>query len=298
MDGSLQAARPSHLAAADRTRLGAWYTPASLVASLIDHALVPVLDRVTPGQRLVIVDPACGTGNILRAVAAALEARGWSTEAAQACLYGLDIDAEALAICREHLPAASLIAADGQEYELAADVVVGNPPFLSQMRRRTARSTGGHGYADTAVLFLAHWCGQLKPTGRLAMVQPMSMLAAQDAGTLRRAITDRVTVQQIVAQTRTVFDAAVHTVVVIVDGSQPDASDLPHRSTWSHLIAEQFGMAVPMIDGTEPLLGSVAHATADFRDQFYGLVGSVSDTADGPPLITSGLIGVGTHRWG
>ncbi|MGE3328442.1 MAG: hypothetical protein AB7N61_23865, partial [Acidimicrobiia bacterium] len=41
-----------------------------------------------------------------------------------------------------------------------------------------------------------------------------------------------------------------------------------------------------------------AHATADFRDQFYGLVGSVSDTADGPPLITSGLIGVGTHRWG
>lgn len=298
MDGSLQAARPSHLAAADRTRLGAWYTPPALVDVLIEHALDPVLDRATPGQRLVIVDPACGTGNILRVAAAALERRGWSSEAAQQCLVGLDIDLEALAVSRCHLPAANLTVADGASYELAADVVVGNPPFLSQMRRRTARASGGHGYADTAAIFLAHWCGQLRPGGRLAMVQPMSMLAAHDAGVLRRAVTDRASVEQIIAQTRAVFDAAVHTVVVVVDASRPDASDLPHRPTWSHLIAGQFGAAVPDMSGNEPLLGSIANATADFRDQFYGLVGSVSDSGDGPPLITSGLIGVGTHRWG
>ena len=39
-----------------------------------------------------------------------------------------------------------------------------------------------------------------------------------------------------------------------------------------------------------PTLGDIATFTADFRDQYYGLVGAVSDDGDGPPLITSGLI--------
>jgi len=45
-------------------------------------------------------------------------------------------------------------------------------------------------------------------------------------------------------------------------------------------------------------LGDLAVVTADFRDQYYGLIGAVSDEGDGPWLVTSGLIDAGRCRWG
>jgi hypothetical protein len=47
-----------------------------------------------------------------------------------------------------------------------------------------------------------------------------------------------------------------------------------------------------------PVLGDIATFTSDFRDQYYGLVGAVADDADGPPLVTSGLIDRGVCLWG
>jgi hypothetical protein len=46
------------------------------------------------------------------------------------------------------------------------------------------------------------------------------------------------------------------------------------------------------------VLGDIATFSVDFRDQYYGLIGAVSDTSDGPPLITSGLIEPGRCLWG
>jgi len=47
-------------------------------------------------------------------------------------------------------------------------------------------------------------------------------------------------------------------------------------------------------------LGDLAEATADFRDQYYGLAGSVVDEAGGaaPRLVTSGLIDPARLHWG
>jgi hypothetical protein len=56
---------------------------------------------------------------------------------------------------------------------------------------------------------------------------------------------------------------------------------------------------VPAVDVTTgSVLGDIATATADFRDQYYGLIGAVSDDGQGPPLVTSGLIDVGASAWG
>jgi hypothetical protein len=62
---------------------------------------------------------------------------------------------------------------------------------------------------------------------------------------------------------------------------------------WSGLIADR-------VPGAHhgPVLGDVAAFTADFRDQYYGLVHAVSDDGTGPPLITSGLIEPGECWWG
>ena len=67
--------------------------------------------------------------------------------------------------------------------------------------------------------------------------------------------------------------------------------------TWSTLVADLVG--VPVLDVPNAArLASIASATADFRDQYYGLVGAVTDEGDGPPLITSGLIDPGVNGWG
>jgi hypothetical protein len=45
-------------------------------------------------------------------------------------------------------------------------------------------------------------------------------------------------------------------------------------------------------------LADLATATAGFRQQFYGLVPYVRDDADGPALVTTGLIDAGRCAWG
>ena len=46
------------------------------------------------------------------------------------------------------------------------------------------------------------------------------------------------------------------------------------------------------------MLGDVAAATADFRDQFYGVARVAGDAVDGPPLVTCGLIDPAWVPWG
>jgi hypothetical protein len=64
-------------------------------------------------------------------------------------------------------------------------------------------------------------------------------------------------------------------------------------SKWCGLIADTDAVAH---DGA--VLGDIAAFTADFRDQYYGLVGAVSDSTAGPPLITCGLIEPNECWWG
>ena len=50
--------------------------------------------------------------------------------------------------------------------------------------------------------------------------------------------------------------------------------------------------------GGDGRVADLASATAGFRQQFYGLVPFVSDDADGPALVTTGLIDAGRCAWG
>ena len=68
----------------------------------------------------------------------------------------------------------------------------------------------------------------------------------------------------------------------------------PNDAKWSRLISN----APDVAEVSGPVLGDVASVTADFRDQYYGLVGHVHDHGAGVPLITAGLIDIGAHQWG
>ena len=225
------------------------------------------------------------------------------------------------------------------------DVVLGNPPFLNQLRDSTATQTysanlqasrfGGliSAYSDAAYVFFALSCGAARADGgSIGLVQPESLLAADSASALRREISHGSSIQFLWVAGEKVFSADVLTCALAVrrgPASQsgtirravgrsfdplPDLemsmAEVAQMPTWGALIADGFG--VPQVRLSMPArLGDVLRATADFRDQYYGLVpfvieageshSSGVDSAKGTwlaPLITVGLIDPLHNRWG
>lgn len=222
------------------------------------------------------------------------------------------------------------------------DVVVGNPPFLGRLRRATApdarqaealrRRFGGAAgaYTDGAALFLLLATELARPDGgTVALVLPRAVLASRDCSGVRRDVLDRSVLRHLWVGGDGAFDADVAVCVPVlvlggvagpvqlwpqagadgpVDGASSSATaPAPHRDgrPWSDLLAAAAGLPDRLL-ATAGTLGDLATATADFRDQYYGLVGHVVDapevnaatTGARPRLVTAGLIDPAHLRWG
>lgn len=213
------------------------------------------------------------------------------------------------------------------------DVVIGNPPFLNQLSASTSRS-GDYareldvrfgdvvgGYADPAVIFLL-LSTQLARSdgGRISMIEPVSMLAARDAARIREAVLRHSRFEGIWLAMEKVFDAAVDVCapILVRDDDEPLATlwvgrsfgeatkakgPKPADNTWSSLLAAATGVPDVEIQGSGRTFGDEVRATADFRDQYYGLAPHVVDMRDGddsefPRLVTAGLIDPARNYWG
>ncbi|MCU0259626.1 MAG: N-6 DNA methylase [Ilumatobacteraceae bacterium] len=297
------------MAATESTRrarrdLGAWATPPELVELVVSAVVTPewVADRRAerPGRPIRLLDPACGDGRFLRAAADAVSAAG-----ATCRVTGIDVDEGAVGAARTLLRGhpAEVIHADALATEWPGgpfDLVVGNPPFLSQLDRRTTRGGssrhGGGPYADAAAEFLVLAVRSLSPGGRVGLVLPQSVLGSRDVAPVRAEVD---------ALSRRIwswwspdrwFDAEV---VVCALGFERRRSPVaPSAPTWSDVVTRAVGIPDPPVADADGVVGDRATIGANFRDEYYGLVGAVSDTADGPPLVTTGLIDPGRSRWG
>lgn len=276
---------PSRPAARTRKQLGAWYTPPSLVQAIVREA-------VLPGARSVL-DPACGDGRFLTATGLPEQT-------------GVDID-----------PTTPYLHDDSLQRDWGDqrfDVVVGNPPFLNQLATATTRGGrsrfGGGPYADAAAEFLALAVRLARPGGRVGLVLPQSLLAARDAAPIRAAVDDAAALRWMWWSDSLLFDASVRVWAGVWEvGGRPGRvrratgddfhplPSVPMPRHWSALITGATGPE-PEDDDGGLRLGDIATFTADFRDQYYGLVGAVGDDVDGPPLVTCGLIDPGRCRWG
>ena len=287
-----------------RKKLGLYYTPPDL-AELITERTLADIDHVGdwaewPRDRPVrVLDPACGDGRLLETIRVQLHLRGYSVE-----LLGCDVDAEALAQIRH--PRTRTIHGNALEHDWGDerfDIVIGNPPYLSQMASDTSRGGasrhGGGPYADVAAEFLALAVELADPThGRVSLVLPQSILASRDAGPIRDRVDELadhawswwVPEQQL-------FDADVN---VCVLGFRRPSTGPAGALAWTRVVTDE--LEIPALDPTwlttDGTIGDRAELNANFRDEYYALVPAVGDHDDGPPLVTSGLIDPLTCWWG
>jgi tRNA1(Val) A37 N6-methylase TrmN6 len=349
-DGGARALIDAHeraLPAADRRRLGVHYTPSSLADEVVDVALV-ALDRLPTS----VCDPSCGGGAFLLAVAERLVREGVDPADVWGRLSGMEIDPRSAQVAREALVAwagshgltrrsdeARIVVGDALAVsaghwpgvpEPGVDLVLGNPPFLSQLSRSTARSSeqraalerrfGKVGaYVDTAALFVRAGLDLLAPTGVLGMVQPQSFLSTRDTGTLRDGLlADADLVALWGSDQRRFADADVQVVVPVLrrraaegdvparrtdvrwEGRQPlryrTAAPVPGAS-WGAVLGTAMGIPeVPA--GTGAVVSSLATATAGFRDEYYALRDAATGLRDAATGLRDAATGSGDAATG
>lgn len=269
-------------------------------------------------------------------------------EIVERCVVGVDINPPAAERCARRLrdlaPGASprIMVADALRDGplLFGDerfgVVVGNPPYLNQLESATAASretarrvrewSGGvvRGYADSAAAFWLLSTMLLDAGGRCALVLPRSILSTRDAAPVRARVLEGASLDAIWFDDAPIFDASVRVCAPVIragakrsrverrlgEAFTPIASCAPaHESRWSRLLPD--ASSVPDVGRAARTLGEIAVATADFRDQHYGLEGFIleDDAARTrcsghqvercfPRLVTSGLIERDACVWG
>lgn len=318
-----------------RRRSGAVYTPTAVADVLVAWAL-----DASPCAHPVVCDPAVGGGAFLLAAAEALTRAGFDRTAAVGLLAGIDVDPVAAAAAQAVLALWSggtavplVVVADALapgRWPVVPDVVVGNPPFLTPLRRRAdegrRRRTGTAPapYVDGAALFLAEAVRQVATGGVVALVLPHSFLAARDAGPVRRDVLAAARLEALWVPDAPLFeDAAARVCTVVIGRDRPrrgplrrysgvpphplpvvdaDTDDLRRAPTWSHLLSDAVPSAVLEADGE---LGEWAEVRAGFREEYYGVApfvvddpGHELDPLRFPPLVTVGLIDPAVCRWG
>jgi hypothetical protein len=340
--------------AAVRAAAGAVFTPRATAEGLVRAAVAAAGGEGDgPGDGRVL-DPSVGGGAFSLALVRALVSRGATVRDAISRLEGSDTDPLAVAVTRAALGLWAVgqggrwVEADGvQEGDFLlpsgpaagpVQVVVGNPPFQSQLRgsgvrsperltalrRRFGAAVGP--YTDTAALFLLAALDRVAPHGSVVLVQPRSFLGAEGAAEVRRRVLDQGAVVGLWEPATRIFDAAVDVcaLVVVAGAAQPaqvsiwsdERLERPRtRKDAAHVLPAEGrqGRAVvvsargapppPMtLGGTGGCLGDRAAATAGFRDQFYGMAPCVEEAVGAedrrPRLVTSGLIDPGACGWG
>lgn len=329
-----------------RRRSGSFYTPSNVASVVVDWALGDWLH-----ESPVVCDPAVGGGAFLLAAANALLAVGLSPEEIVGqCLIGADLDPVAVAVTEAALALwcggkaiPRLLVADAltlheDDWPERPDVVVGNPPFLSQLSLATARTReeanaltlrfgeGMGGYADTAALFWVMTSRLVSPGGRVALVLPQSTLAARDSRGVREAVLEEMVPEVLWMPGQSLFGASVDVCITVVHkvadspatlrtytGVPPVLKhetniligELRDAPNWSHLVADALGVPLVKLASNGETLGDRWQVVADFRDEYYGVTPFVIDDPDNeldeqcfPRLVTVGLIDPARCRWG
>lgn len=259
--------RSSHARSLHMRTRGQVFTPpdmAALMAMLARWALENPSQREL-GSRSVILDPACGDGALLVALAEVLERTGLPEPSGPYQLVGVELESEFLRRCEQSLSrtAAPFTLHHGDalamRHALAGqcDVVIANPPYVAWQRiepeMRAPLLTGewqplkgrpNHAdqQPDLALFFLQLGLRALRPGGRLIYLLPPEWLSAPRVMAFRDALLESLTLEAVMtfAPGLRIFDgdaeasAQSGAMVLLARKSLPGPS---HTFPWMELTA-------------------------------------------------------------
>ena len=208
----------------------------------LEHTLAPDQSSAT----FRVLDPACGSGNFLAAVARRLVAYGKQAHFSQEqlstwlqqSLWGFDPDPVACLLAEMqvrtilaehdlspaflHVHQADGLAFPWHEQQECVDLFLANPPYLASKNNDLSlyQSAGGRGQVDSYLLFLDLALRVVRPEGWVGMVLPDALLARANATRERRLLLHETTIHAL-WHLSGVFPAYVGAVVLIAQKKAP-----------------------------------------------------------------------------
>lgn len=233
------------LAREDRRANGVYYTPPEVARLIALRTLDRLLTSLSPygrgggeGEKLRILDPACGAGELLLSAREALGSQPHE-------LFGIDLDPIAVATTRQRLSlggeaAERVRVADALEDNAfppgSFDIVIGNPPYVSIRELARQRSRAGiqklkeryctaRGNFDLYVLFIERALEWLRPGGRCGMIVPNKWATLDYARACRELLLEQATIEEVIdlSEHRVFRQASVYPHVLIFS-KQPAAA--------------------------------------------------------------------------
>ena len=311
----------------DHRTNGAVFTPYDVAEELVREVGIEAQDTVC--------DPSVGPGVFLLAVAEHKFRQGEAVRSIIESLRGIDIDPVTVEVARttlqlwalwrgsEWLAVNHLIVGDGlldipDDWFGRCDVVIGNPPFLGQLKSDTARNPiraqtlkerfGNRytAYLDESMLFLLLGVELTGGSGTVALILPASLLGSDSSRLAREWVDSTLPLKDLWVGGRSVFEVAAVEVVapILREAQSRDCRVVSHESKtaievpsvpdgqWSRLLAALNGTPVVNLSN-QTVLGQQASVTADFRDAYYWLAERVKDSDSEdvrPRLATVGLV--------
>ena len=224
------------------TRGVAHFTPPALARSVAEQTLRQV-PELASRERLVVLDPACGSGAFLHEALRTLRRLGFK---GNLVLLGRDVSAPAISMARLVLSIGvqdwsprggcevDLRLVDSLSADLPpADVVLMNPPFVSWaaltsgQREQVRDVLGGQfrGRADYSMAFITRALDALEPRGVLGTLLPASLLTLRVADRWREYLVERANLRFIASLSDySLFTYAMVQIAAVVLTTAPSSS--------------------------------------------------------------------------
>lgn len=237
-DSLNEEALAAHLSGEEKRLRGAFFTPAWLVARVLD-AVTPLVPKRGP---LRIIDPSCGAGAFLSAAA-----KRWP----RAELVGIELNERSAALCRQRVPRATVHVGDALMSDLLPargdvfELWVGNPPYNGTsplLRDPRAWATAcswlpegitlkrGTSLRDDFVFFLLKASLRLEGTkGALAFITSATLLDAWAHAPVREALRRRMSLREVITLESGTFAGTKVTPCVTVWSSPDEHASVPFK---------------------------------------------------------------------